>query len=67
MRSPDFRRTAFTDWMDEIENICPACGDSMDYCQGHGVIGDPVGSHVLYCHYELDKHDKCHQLSDCEV
>ena len=20
---------------------CPACGDPMDYCQGHGDMGDP--------------------------
>ena len=45
---------------------CPACGDHIDYCQGHGPIADPVGSHILYCHYELNQHDKCHPLADCE-
>lgn len=44
---------------------CPACGDLPDYCQGHGPIADPVGSHILYCHDELDMHDKCHHSSPC--
>lgn len=44
---------------------CPACGDHIDYCQGHGAIGDPVGAHILYCHDELDQHDKCHPSADC--
>lgn len=26
---------------------CPACGESPDYCQGHGEIGDPEGAAIL--------------------
>lgn len=26
---------------------CPACGDPIDYCQGHGPIGDPEGHAIL--------------------
>ena len=26
---------------------CPACGDWIDYCQGHGQIGDPEGHAIL--------------------
>ena len=35
MRSKEFRRTPFTDWMDEMESVCPVCGNFIDYCQGH--------------------------------
>jgi hypothetical protein len=35
MRSNQFRRTPFTDWMDEMESVCPACGNFIDHCQGH--------------------------------
>ena len=44
---------------------CPACGDHIEYCLGHGPIGDPVGNHILYCHDELDQHHNCHPASDC--
>ena len=47
MRSKEFRRTSFTDWMDEMESVCPACGEPIDYCQGHGEIGDPEGYAIL--------------------
>src|SRR5215475_13475552 len=26
---------------DDYVSICPACGNPIDYCQGHGDIGDP--------------------------
>ena len=29
---------------------CPACGDPIDYCQGHGEMGDPYGWAVLRAH-----------------
>jgi hypothetical protein len=43
---------------------CPACGDPIDYCQGHGQIGDPVGYRILACH-DRDDHGGCHWLG-CE-
>lgn len=38
---------------------CPACGDPIDYCQGHGEIGDPAGRAILDAHDEGD-HTQCH-------
>ena len=29
---------------------CVACGEFIDYCQGHGEIGDPVGFAMLLAH-----------------
>jgi hypothetical protein len=26
MRSKDFKRTPFTDWMDQLDRVCPECG-----------------------------------------
>ena len=43
---------------------CPACGDPMDYCQGHGPIGDPAGAAILDAHDNGD-HSDCHWASDC--
>ena len=37
---------------------CPACGDSADYCQGHGVSGDPFGAMILEQHDDGD-HSSC--------
>ena len=37
---------------------CPACGDPIDYCQGHGEIGDPVGAQILAAH-EWGEHNNC--------
>jgi hypothetical protein len=30
MRSKEFRRTPFTDWMDKIEGVCAECGRKFD-------------------------------------
>jgi hypothetical protein len=38
---------------------CPACGDPIDYCQGHGEIGDPEGHAALALH-DLGDHGYCH-------
>lgn len=38
---------------------CPACGDPIDYCQGHGEIGDPIGAMILKQHDD-GFHDGCH-------
>jgi hypothetical protein len=37
---------------------CPACGDLIDYCPGHGEIGDPAGFALLSAHDDGD-HDGC--------
>jgi hypothetical protein len=37
---------------------CPACGELMDYCQGHGEIGDPYGYAILQAHDNGD-HSMC--------
>lgn len=46
-------------------SICPACGDRIDYCQGHGVIGDPRGRAILDRHDSGD-HEHCHPTARCE-
>lgn len=38
---------------------CPACGEAIDYCQGHGVIGDPDGAIILDMH-DVGDHSRCH-------
>jgi hypothetical protein len=43
---------------DEYIARCPACGDPIDYCQGHGEIGDPVGFAILAKHDD-DDHSEC--------
>lgn len=40
---------------------CVACGEPVDYCQGHGEIGDPVGRAILDAHDDGD-HNNCHPL-----
>jgi len=39
-----------TDHEAEYIAHCPACGDPIDYCQGHGIIGDPSGARILALH-----------------
>lgn len=47
-------------WFDEAAySSCPACGSPMDYCQGHGPMGDPAGFDVLIAHDE-GNHYGCH-------
>lgn len=50
--------------MTEYIAICPACGNPIDYCQGHGEIGDPAGNRILNDH-DNDTHNGCHPESDC--
>ena len=38
---------------------CPVCADPIDYCQGHGEIGDPAGFARLAAHDDGD-HTRCH-------
>ena len=37
---------------------CPACGDRIDFCSGHGELGDPVGHRVLIAH-DKGRHHAC--------
>ncbi|HUV09355.1 MAG TPA: hypothetical protein VMX12_00135 [Acidimicrobiia bacterium] len=37
---------------------CPACGEPIDYCRGHGEIGDPIGFEALARHDDGD-HSWC--------
>jgi hypothetical protein len=43
---------------------CPACGTVIDYCQGHGEIGDPAGFRLLAAHDD-GNHEACHPASEC--
>lgn len=43
---------------------CPACGSPVDYCLGHGEIGDPRGAAVLEAH-DFGEHSTCHASSYC--
>lgn len=49
---------------EEIISRCPACGDPIDYCQGHGRIGDPIGASILSAHDD-GLHGRCNPLG-CE-
>lgn len=46
-------------------DYCPACGQPVDYCQGHGESGDPEGFEVIAKHDNGD-HEGCHP-DGCEV
>jgi hypothetical protein len=49
----------------EYAEACPACGEPVDYCQGHGPMGDPVGYAIIELHND-DEHSLCHPESDCQ-
>lgn len=57
----DYRAPDDSDDSDSGEYVahCPACGEPIDYCQGHGEIGDPVGAAILAAHDDGD-HSRCH-------
>lgn len=46
------------------EPFCPACGERIDFCQGHGPVGDPIGHQTLRFHDD-DIHFECHENSEC--
>lgn len=52
-------------WNDDYVSACPACGSPIDYCQGHGEIGDPAGWAVLHMH-DNDEHAHCHPAG-CDI
>lgn len=37
---------------------CPVCGSPIDFCQGHGEVGDPNGFRILQKH-DADDHSEC--------
>lgn len=45
--------------------LCPVCGDTPDYCQGHGEIGDPAGFSTLAKHDGGD-HSNCHPVAKAQ-
>lgn len=45
---------------------CPACGEYVDSCIGHGELGDPIGYRLLQRH-DKGLHDECSQYADCRV
>lgn len=50
----------------DFAGFCPACGNSPDYCQGHGEMGDPNGYAIIEMH-DTGNHSQCHENSDsCE-
>ena len=54
-----------TEIEEEYISICPACGSVIDYCQGHGEIGDPSNAAILALH-DGGYHFRCHENStDC--
>lgn len=42
----------------EYESRCVACGDPIDYCQGHGEVGDFWG-HVILTSHDCGIHSFC--------
>jgi len=42
----------------EFVSRCPVCADPIDYCQGHGEIGDPDGFWILQEH-DKGEHQYC--------
>lgn len=44
---------------------CPACGDLIDHCAGHGRNADPDGFSILLAH-DLGEHARCSPLG-CET
>jgi len=63
-KGPHVPGTDFYDGSDgsiEDDSRCPACGDPIDYCRGHGEIGDPLGADILKLH-DLGLHQDCNLL-----
>lgn len=49
---------------EEYVSHCPVCGDVIDYCRGHGEIGDPAGFAIMQRH-DADDHRDCHPNASC--
>lgn len=46
------------DDMVDLHPACPYCGEPIDYCHGHGEIGDPEGYAWLKAYYENEEDDR---------
>ena len=60
---------SMVDWSEIAEALapepaCPACGDLIDFCTGHGEIGDPAGFAILMAH-DAGDHADC-QPEGCD-
>lgn len=66
MYSADQEATFGWDLEDYTEPPCPACGDHIDCCQGHGGMDDPQGHLILEAH-DNDDHIGCHPASACRT
>lgn len=51
--------------MNENVSRCPVCGSVIDYCPGHGEIGDRLGFNILAMHDGGD-HSMCNPIG-CEA
>lgn len=51
--------------MEIVEALCPACGDAIDYCLGHGEMGDPSGYAILVAHDNGDHRGCWHHAGEC--
>lgn len=59
--SRDGNASVLSAWLDmfpEAIDGCPSCGNAIDYCPGHGEIGDPYGNETLRLHDD-DIHNVC--------
>jgi len=50
---------------EDYESRCPACGDYIEYCRGHGESGDPEGYNLLLRHDNED-HRYCNRAG-CDI
>jgi rRNA maturation protein Nop10 len=48
----------------ESYSPCPACGNPVDYCDGHGVSRDVIGWSTLNQH-DAGDHECCHEAAGC--
>lgn len=66
MGQPDLTDITTLPGFAEIESGCPACGEPIDYCPGHGEIGDPAGQAILSAH-DKGEHGECSPYADCQL
>lgn len=49
----------------EVDSRCPTCGEPIDYCQGHGEIGDPEG-YANQVRHDAGDHSGCFEGDVCD-